>query len=128
MGSTELAPSRGRTRIRRLLRLGRGVEDETDAGRSGSGVDPEPSLDRHEVRRRAISGTILLSSNGFALQAIGFGVTIVFARVLGPSGMGVIAFGMTVMTLARFVGGGQAFAGALIRSQDDPSPADLHSL
>jgi len=127
MGSPELPASHGRRRIRKLLRTGRGVDD-SKADLSGSCVEAEPSLDREEVRRRAVSGTILLSSNGFALQAIGFVVTVVFARVLGPTGMGVIAFGMTVMTLARFVGGGQAFAGALIRAQEDPAPADLHSL
>jgi O-antigen/teichoic acid export membrane protein len=94
----------------------------------GHGVVNGTSLDRNEVRRRALSGTILLSGNGVALQAIGFGVTVVFARVLGPAGLGVVAFGMTLMTLVRYVGGGQAFAGTLIRAHEDPSPAELHSV
>jgi O-antigen/teichoic acid export membrane protein len=94
----------------------------------GHGVVNGTSLDRNEVRRRALSGTILLSGNGVALQAIGFGVTVVFARVLGPAGLGVVAFGMTLMTLVRYVGGGQAFAGTLIRAHEDPSPAELHSM
>src|SRR5436190_20463075 len=87
-----------------------------------------PKLDRSEVRRRALSGTLLLTGSGLALQVVGFGATIVFARALGPEGLGVIAFGTTLMMLARYVGGGQGFAGALIRARQDPSPADLHSL
>jgi polysaccharide transporter, PST family len=98
---------------------------EPTAGRAQGDT---PTLDRSEVRRRALSGTLLLTGSGLALQAVGFGATIVFARVLGPEGLGVIAFGMTLMMLARYVGGGQGFAGALIRAQEEPSQADLHSL
>ena len=100
--------------------------DEVDLSERADGV--AASLDRREVVRRALSGTVLLSGNGIALQAIGFGVTILFARVLGPTGMGALAFGMTLVMLARYIGGGQAFAGALIRAPEDPTPADLHSL
>jgi O-antigen/teichoic acid export membrane protein len=80
-----------------------------------------------EVRDRAISGTILLTARGAALQVAGLASTIVVAHFFTPGELGKVAFGLTLTTLLLFAGGSQGLAGALIRMQETPRRVELET-
>jgi O-antigen/teichoic acid export membrane protein len=81
-----------------------------------------------EIKRRALIGTLLLSGRGMALQVVAFGAMIAIARLLTPGQVGEWAVGRTVAFLLAFVAGGQALAGALIRSPAAPDRTTLRAL
>src|SRR5262249_32608014 len=76
------------------------------------------SLTVGDIRRRALSGSVLLSAKGIAVQVLGLVSTIVIAHYLTPNELGMVAFGITLTTLLAFIGGSQGLAGALIRRQE----------
>jgi O-antigen/teichoic acid export membrane protein len=81
-----------------------------------------------DIRRRAVSGSVLLTGKGVAVQVLGFVSTIVIAHFLTPGELGQVAFGITLTTLLAFVGGSQGLAGALIRMKETPAPEDLETV
>jgi O-antigen/teichoic acid export membrane protein len=80
-----------------------------------------------EVRRRAVSGVAVVAGRGVLMRVIGFGGTIVLARLLAPHDFGLIAFGSTLMVFAHFVADG-GLGASLIRGSRTPEPADLRAL
>jgi O-antigen/teichoic acid export membrane protein len=90
-------------------------------------VTQEAVMQGHEVRRRAIAGVASLTIRGAVVRVIGFGGTVVLARLLVPHDFGLVAFGATLMFFARYLADG-GIAAALIRTREDPPLADLQAL
>ena len=87
--------------------------------------ETEPALDVREIGRRAASGATLLAARGVFQQVLGLVATIVIARMLLPSELGVFAIATTISGVLWMLGGGQGMAGALIRRPTPPDRADL---
>jgi O-antigen/teichoic acid export membrane protein len=87
----------------------------------------EPRLSGEDVRRRAKSGAAILAARGVALRAVGFGGNIALARLLLPEDFGLVAFGITLMTLVTFLGDG-GIGAALVRRERVPEIRDLQAV
>jgi O-antigen/teichoic acid export membrane protein len=98
----------------------------TSSGENQGPVREE--LDVAEVRKRAFSGSAMLAVKGGVVQVLGLASTIVVAHYLTPGELGKVAFGITITTILAFIGGSQGLAGALIRRQEAPEPADLQAV
>lgn len=70
----------------------------------------------------------MLALKGGIVQVLGLVSTIVVAHYLTPGDLGKVAFGITITTILAFIGGSQGLAGALIRRQEAPQPADLQAV
>lgn len=95
------------------------------AGPADQAPETESALDVQEIARRAASGAALLAARGVVQQVLGFGSTIVVARLLVPDQLGIFAIASTVSGVLWILGGGQGLAGALIRRPTPPDKADL---
>ena len=94
-------------------------------GPTDEAPETEPPLDVREIGRRAASGAALLAARGVFQQVLGLVTTIVVARLLLPSELGVFAIATTISGVLWMLGGGQGMAGALIRRPTPPDRADL---
>jgi hypothetical protein len=61
--------------------------------------DEALSMPRAEVRQRSLTGIFFLTCSGFINLVVGFGATLVFARLLMPADFGVVAVGSTALLL-----------------------------
>lgn len=86
-----------------------------------------PSLAAQEVRGRAFSGVVQFALRGVALRGIGFVGTLVVAAQLGPSGLGVVAFGLTFQVIGRFLTDA-GLGASLLRRPEIPDRAALQRL
>jgi O-antigen/teichoic acid export membrane protein len=87
----------------------------------------ETHLPRHEVGRRASAGMFFIASSGAILLVVGFVGNLVLARLLTPDDFGIVALGLTVITLATTLADG-GLAAALIRREAPPTRGELRSL
>lgn len=86
-----------------------------------------PTQPRAELKRRASAGVFIVAARGLVIIVVGFGGTVVLARLLTPHDFGVIALGTAVlMVVALFSDGG--LGSALIRREEQPSALELESL
>lgn len=99
------------------------------------GIDDSPTappkhegLSADEVRRRAYSGSLLLTAKAIVLQGIALAATVVIVRALEPREIGMVAFGLTFTTFLGYLSGGQGLAGALIRSHREPTRYELETV
>jgi O-antigen/teichoic acid export membrane protein len=93
--------------------------------------DTEPADDRgiltEEVRRRAVAGVAVLGARGVAIRTLNFAGYLVLARLLGPSELGVLALGLTILfSVSFFVDAG--IGAALIGRAEPPGRRDLESV
>jgi O-antigen/teichoic acid export membrane protein len=89
---------------------------------------PDPDFDiRAEIGRRAGAGAVVIATRGIATAVLALVGTIVLARLLLPEDFGIVAIGMSVVLVGRFLA--DAGIGAnLIRRQEDPQRIDLETL
>jgi O-antigen/teichoic acid export membrane protein len=89
-------------------------------------LEPTDRLGAAEVRRRALSGAMMLGARGFALKAIGLVGNVALARLLTPHDFGVVAIGTTAAMVGAYLADGGLGAG-LIRQPQAPSRSLLRS-
>jgi O-antigen/teichoic acid export membrane protein len=87
----------------------------------------EPALSTGDIGRRAASGAALLTAKGILVQVLGLASTIVVARLLLPSQLGLYAIAVTISTFLLMLGSGVGMAAALIRRPAAPDHADLRA-
>lgn len=87
----------------------------------------EPALSAGDIRRRATAGAALLTAKGIFAQVLGLASTIVVARVLLPSQLGLYAVAGTISAFMLLLGSGLGTASALIRRPAAPEHADLRA-
>jgi O-antigen/teichoic acid export membrane protein len=87
----------------------------------------EPALSTGDIGRRAASGAALLAAKGIFVQVLGLVSTIVVARLLLPSQLGLYAIAVTISTFLLMLGSGVGMAAALIRRPVAPEHADLRA-
>ena len=101
-------------------------DDSTqDLARSPS-IEPGATT-RAELSRRASGGVFIIATRGLLILFVGFGGTVILARLLTPHDFGVVAIGTAVvMVIALFSDGG--LGGALIRRPEPPTTLELEAL
>lgn len=87
----------------------------------------ETDLGAEEVRRRALGGSGVVVLRGLAINALGFGGSLVLARLLTPKDFGLVALGSSLLLLANFISAG-GLGGALIRRPEPPTRLELEAL
>ena len=87
----------------------------------------EPALSAGDISRRAASGAALLTAKGIFAQALGLVSTIVVARLVLPSQLGLYAIALTISTFLLMLGSGVGMGAALIRRPAAPEHADLRA-
>jgi O-antigen/teichoic acid export membrane protein len=89
---------------------------------------PAPDFDiRAEIGRRAGAGAVVIATRGVVTAVLALVGTIVLARLLVPEDFGIVAVGMSVVLVGRFLA--DAGIGAnLIRRQDPPQRIELETL
>jgi O-antigen/teichoic acid export membrane protein len=96
-----------------------------DARSGDSGPEfAEPTLSGEDVRQRAVSGAAIILGRGLSVKVVAFGGNVVLARLLLPEDFGIVAFGLTLITLASFIGDG-GLGAALIRADRSPTRIEL---
>jgi O-antigen/teichoic acid export membrane protein len=96
-------------------------------GARAESVGVEPELGQEDIGRRAASGAALLTAKGIFAQVLGLVSTIVVARLLHPSQIGLYAIALTISTFLLMLGSGVGMAAALIRRPAAPEHADLRA-
>jgi O-antigen/teichoic acid export membrane protein len=84
-------------------------------------------LPRGELRQRASAGVFIVATRGVAILLLGFGGTVVVARLLSPRDFGIVAIGVTLTTFAALLSDG-GLGGALIRRAEPPTAEELRAL
>jgi O-antigen/teichoic acid export membrane protein len=79
------------------------------------------------LRDRALRGVMTMGLRAVIVRAIGLAGTLVLARLLGPSDFGIIALGLTIVVLGRFLSDGGVAPG-LIRREQPPRRAELEAV
>src|SRR6476620_11847119 len=87
----------------------------------------EPALSAGDISRRAASGAALLTAKGIRAQVLGLVSTIVVARLLLPSQLGLYAIAVTISAFLLMLGSGVGMAAALVRRPAAPEHADLRA-
>jgi O-antigen/teichoic acid export membrane protein len=87
----------------------------------------DDGLTADEVKSRAASGAVLLMGRGTLLQGLGFIGNLVLARLLVPEDFGLVALGLTIITVGRVLAGA-GLGSALIRGQEPPSREVLRAV
>jgi lipopolysaccharide exporter len=80
----------------------------------------DDGLTADEVKSRAASGAALLMGRGALLQALGFLGNLVLARLLVPEDFGLVALGLTVISVGRILAGA-GLGSALIGKEEVPT-------
>jgi O-antigen/teichoic acid export membrane protein len=88
---------------------------------------PEERLSADAVRHRAIAGVATVGARGLLTRGVQFVGTIVLAHLLAPRDFGVIALGLTVVSIGTFLASG-GFGAALIRQRDAPTREELEAV
>ena len=77
--------------------------------------------------RRSIAGVFFLTTSSAINLVVGFGATLVLARLLVPEDFGIVALGTTAMLLGGALADGGLGAG-MVRRAEPPTPAELRTL
>jgi O-antigen/teichoic acid export membrane protein len=97
---------------------------------------PDPADDQVEVvavvdgtdlRQRASAGVVVMVTRSLVVLLVGFGGTVIVARLLTPADLGVVAVGMAFVVFTGLVSDGGLGAG-LIRRDTAPSRRELRAL
>jgi O-antigen/teichoic acid export membrane protein len=100
--------------------------EPNQASSTSSGAQPGP-LPRHELRRRASAGIVIVFSRGIVILVLGFGANVVLARLLTPHAFGLVAIGMAIVLFGSLIAEGGLGAG-LIRRAEPPTVDELQAL
>ena len=87
----------------------------------------ETTLGVREVRRRAATGAALVGLRTALIQFVGLAGSVVIARLLVPRDLGIVAFGLTLLTAAQFLSDG-GLGATLIRRRHKPTGIELSTL
>jgi O-antigen/teichoic acid export membrane protein len=79
------------------------------------------------IRKRGATGAALLTIRAAAGQLVAFGGTLVLTHMLTPREFGVVAFGLTVLTIGNFLSDG-GLGVSLIRKAGSPTVDELRTL
>lgn len=82
---------------------------------------------RDELRRKALSGVVLVALRDAAVRGAGLVGNIALARLLVPSEFGVVALGLTVLMFAQLFSDG-GLGASLIRGESPPMRDDLRAV
>jgi O-antigen/teichoic acid export membrane protein len=107
--------------------LGLTPGDDAEPRQSGPERGDAFSLSRAEVRRRSLSGVFYVTFSNLTNLIVGFGATLVLARLLTPGDFGVVAVGATAVLLAGALADGGLGAG-MIRRPEPPTRAELKTM
>jgi O-antigen/teichoic acid export membrane protein len=88
---------------------------------------PDDLLPRRELNRRVSSGVFFIGAWGALNLLVGFGGSIVLARMLVPADFGIVAIGSTLMIFATTLSDGGLGSG-LIRRAESPTREELRSV
>jgi O-antigen/teichoic acid export membrane protein len=80
-----------------------------------------------EIRSRAASGVVAFAFRGVTVRGMGFVSTVVLARYLAPSQLGIVALASTVLVFAQILANG-GFASGLIRRKEEPDRASVAAM
>lgn len=86
-----------------------------------------PDDTRPELRSRTLAAVRLVAGRNVLIKVVGLGGNVVFARLLAPSTIGTVAFGLTLLLLVQLLSDGGLGAG-LIRRPEEPALDDLRVL
>jgi O-antigen/teichoic acid export membrane protein len=84
-------------------------------------------VDPATIRQRGATGAALLTIRSAAGQLVAFGGTLVLTHMLTPRDFGVVAFGLTVLTIGNFLSDG-GLGVSLIRKAGNPTVDELRTL
>lgn len=84
-------------------------------------------VDPATIRQRGATGAALLTIRSAAGQLVAFGGTLVLTHMLTPREFGVVAFGLTVLTIGNFLSDG-GLGVSLIRKAGNPTVDELRTL
>jgi polysaccharide transporter, PST family len=87
----------------------------------------EPQLSPGQVKSRAASGAALLAGRNVVFRVLGLLGNLVLARLLVPHEFGIVALGMTIVSLGQFLSDSGVGA-ALVSRRDAPSRAELRAV
>lgn len=79
------------------------------------------------IKGKAAAAVISVGARGVAVRLIQLGGTLVLAHLLGPHQFGLLAFGLTVLSVAAFLTD-VGLGASLVRAQADPEQSDLEAL
>jgi O-antigen/teichoic acid export membrane protein len=79
------------------------------------------------IARRASSGVLLLAVRGVVIRALGFGTSIVLARLLTPGQFGLVALATSIAAFGDLLGSAGVGA-ALVQRAEEPSIDELRAL
>jgi len=88
---------------------------------------PDDLLPRQELNRRVSSGVFFIGAWGAVNLLVGFGGSVVLARMLVPADFGLVAIGATLMMFATTLSDGGLGSG-LIRRPESPTQHELRSV
>jgi O-antigen/teichoic acid export membrane protein len=112
------------------VRVPAGQAPGEDMAAPESGVSPDGdalNLPHAEVKRRSLTGVFFLTFSSFSNLLVGFGASLVLARLLTPKDFGVIAVGATATLMAGALADGGLGSG-MIRRPEPPTRAELRTL
>lgn len=92
-----------------------------------TGPEVGETLNGHDVRHKALAGSVLLTVRGTAIRAFGFLGSLVLARLLTPVDFGLVALGSSLLTVASLFSAG-GLGGSLIRRPEPPTRLELEAL
>jgi O-antigen/teichoic acid export membrane protein len=114
-------------RLRPSVRPPRESEEETEEQAAVGDDLPDDGallLTGVEIRHRSLRAVASLFGRGIALNVMGFGASIVLARLLTPRDFGLVTIGAAIAGFASYIGDGGLGAG-LIRGKATPDARDL---
>jgi O-antigen/teichoic acid export membrane protein len=85
------------------------------------------SLPRDEVIHRSLAGVFFLTSSSIINLVVGFGASLVLARLLTPGDFGVVAVGLTATLLGQALADG-GLGAAMVRRPEPPTRAELRTM
>ena len=102
----------------------RATEDQGGTEDQGATDD---QLSARDVRHRAVTGAVVDVMRAIGVRVVGVLGTLVVARLVTPYDLGLIAFGVTLVTFGDFLSDG-GIGTALIRRPEPPTKSELQAL
>jgi O-antigen/teichoic acid export membrane protein len=92
-----------------------------------AGLDADGALNPAEVRSRASSGVLLFLGRGVLFRLVGFGSSLVLARLLAPRDFGLVALALTIIGVGHVLAD-SGLGSSLVRRAEAPTRRELSSL
>jgi O-antigen/teichoic acid export membrane protein len=121
----EISPHLSYERFRGPQTFDRGVSTPPKDATQGPPADD--GMSAAEIKSRASSGAVLLMGRGVAFQGLGFLGNLVLARLLVPEDFGIVAVGLTVVTVGQVIAGA-GLGAALVSRNQAPTTAELRAV